>query len=259
MENGTEQRWLDYAWSVVDCPDRHRAQCEALGTAVPGPGRVDGNEVRWPGYLGRDYREGVGVLCVGAVHREARPEEEAPGTVVGRTNAALVEAHRRWLRQGRSQDEDSRFLESVRDAYEEALPHWSRWKNHFRTLVQDHLGMSTSGIAWTNLAKCRVPIHLGAKRRTAEAKLQPFCQRDFAPVSELVEAIRPALVLTCVLNAKPGGGIVSSWDSQSASPLVFSWHGLFGSDRHNRDPGRRRLNEWAPEMVAAYRKQVGNL
>ena len=259
MENETEQRWLDYAWSVVDCPDRHRAQCEALGAAVPGPGRVDGNEVRWPGYLGRDYREGVGVLCVAAVHREARPEEEAPGTAVGRTNAALVEAHRRWLRQGRSQGEDSRFLESVRDAYEEALPHWSRWNRHFRALVQDYLGMSRSGIAWTNLAKCRVAIHLGGQTRTAEATLQPFCQRDFAPVSELVEAIRPALVLACVLNARQGGGIVSSWASPSASPLVFSWQGQSGHDRHNRDPQARRLSEWAPEMAAAYRDRVRGL
>ena len=257
MVTATEKRWLDYAWSVADCPERHRKQCEALGAAVPGPGRVDGNEVRWPGYLGRDYAAGAGVLCVAAVHREARPEEEAPGSAISRTNADLVAAHRGWLRRGRSRREDSRFLESVRAAYEEALPHWSRWQSHFRTLVQDHLGMSTSGIAWTNLAKCRVAIHRG--NREAEADLTSFCQRDLAPVSELVEAIRPALVLVSVLNAKPGGKIVSSWDSPSASPPVFSWQGRTGHDRHNTHPDRRRLGEWAPDMAAAYRDRTGTL
>ena len=222
---------------------------------MPGPGRVDGNEVRWPGYLGRGYQERVGVLCVGAVHREARPEDETGNSVKQRTNAELVNAHRRWAR-GRSPDEDSVYLEAVRRAYEDALPHWSRWKRHFLSLVQDHLGMSRTDIAWTNLAKCRVAIHRGNKTRTAWRQLTPLCQQEFSPVGQLVEAIRPGLVLTCVLNAKTGGGIVSSWKSESSSPLVFSWQGQSGHDRHNTDPSRRRLDEWAPDMVAAYKAAI---
>ena len=97
----TEKRWLNYAWSVINCPKSHREQCEALGAAVPGHGRVDGNEVRWPGYLGGGYRKGTGILCVGAVHREARPEDEACDSVTRRTNAELVNAHRCWVQRGR--------------------------------------------------------------------------------------------------------------------------------------------------------------
>ena len=249
----TEERWLDYAWSVVNCPAEHRAHCEALGAAVPGVGRVDGNELRWPGYLGREYQEGAGVLCVAAVHREARPEEEA-GTPVGATNAQLIAAHRRWLSEGRSAEEDALFLESIRQTYVDALPHWRRWTRHFRTLVEHHLGLKRTEIAWTNLAKCRLAVHRG--NRSAETELTRLCQMEFAPMAELIEAIRPELVLVAVLNGTSGGGIVSTWNSPSTSPLVYSWHGQSGHDRHNRDPRRRKLSEWAPGMVAAYQSRV---
>ena len=252
----TEERWLDYAWSVASCPASHRERCEALGAAVPGVERVDGNELRWPGYLGCNYREGFGILCVGHVHREGRPSDEANDPVIRKTNAELVRAHRCWLYRGRSAVEDLLYLDAVRKAYADGLPSWSRWRRHFRTLVQDYLRMNVTGIAWTNLAKCRVAIHRGNKQRSAEADLTRLCQREFAPVGALVEAIRPALVLCCVLNAKPDGGIVSSWDSPSASPLVFTWQGQSGHDRHNRDPRRRKLIEWAPEMVERYRARI---
>ena len=252
----TEERWLNYAWSVINCPKSHRERCEALGAAVPGHGRVDGNEVRWPGYLGEAYREGTGILCVGAVHREARPEDEASDSAMRRTNAALVNAHRRWVQRGRSRDEDRDYLAAVRVAYEDALPRWARWRRHFRSLVEDYLGMSRREIVWTNLAKCRVAIHRGSRVRGAEAKLTRLCQREFAPVSKLVDAIRPGLVLCCVLRAPGGGDIVSSWDSPPASPLVYCWQGQSGHDLHNTDPNARRLAEWAPEMARAYRART---
>ena len=36
----TEEHWLNYAWSVINCPRPRRERCEALGSAVPGHGRV---------------------------------------------------------------------------------------------------------------------------------------------------------------------------------------------------------------------------
>lgn len=73
-----EQRWLDHAWRVVDCPVEHRRARERHGGAQPGPDRVDGNELRWPGYLGRDYEPGRGVLYVGAVMASPRPRARPP-------------------------------------------------------------------------------------------------------------------------------------------------------------------------------------
>ncbi len=248
MPTDVEARWLDYAWDVVDCPDSHRRACEAAGGGIPGPGRVDGNDLRWPGYLGRDYCEGSGVLCVGAVHREAPLAMEATDPIIARTNRELVAGARTWLRAGRSPQSDAAYLERLRSAYEEALPRWPRWRRHFRTLVEDYLSMSSTQIAWTNLAKCRVSIDRGAAERASQATLTRLCQRQF-PARELVEAIRPAAVLVAVLGARPGGDLVETWHSPRAAPLVFAWQGQSGHDRMNTDPAARRLSEWGPEAA----------
>jgi hypothetical protein len=248
--NDTEGRWLEYAWGVVNCPDDHRRACEGGGAAVAGPGRYDGNELRFPGYLGRGYCEGRGVLCVGAVHREADPDALEPQHA--QLDAELVAAHRDWLASERGLAADARFLSRLRVAYEGSLPFWPRWRRHFRPLVEVYLGMDPTEIAWTNLAKCRVAIHLGSRQRSAESRLTRLCQGAF-PVSAVVEAIRPVAVLVAVLAARPGSGIVSSWSSDSCQPLVYTWQGQSGHDRHNTDPDRRPFSEWAPEAAAQIR------
>lgn len=75
-------------------------------------------------------------------------------------------------------------------------------------------------------------------------------------LSDLVDRIRPVAVLVAVLKAGSGGPIVSSWESPNASPLVFTWQGQSGHDRHNTDPQALRLSEWAPEMAAQVRQAV---
>ena len=213
---------------------------------------MDGNELRWPGYLGRNYIEGRGILCVGAAYRESTLEVERRNPVIARTNADLIACAREWISAGRSEESDERYLDRLRNAHEDALPEWDRWRRHFRTLVEDYLGMSRSEIAWANLAKCLVSIDRGSKQRAAEGVLTRLCQREF-PMSELVQAIRPAVVLVAVLHARPGGDIVRTWDAPGWSPLVFTWQGQSGHDRHNTKPGARRLSEWAPEMAARVR------
>jgi len=252
-----EQRWLDYAWSVLNSPAEHRRECLANGSAVPGPGRVDGNDLRWPGYLGRDYEPASGVLCVGAVHREGNPANRDDGSVAERTDAELVAGAREWLTTGRSPTSDAGYLESLRSSYQQALPTWSRWQRHYRTLVEDYLGLDIGQIAWANLAKCRVAIDRGSAQRSAEGKLTRLCQRQF-PAADLIEVLRPAAVLVAVLRARPGGGIVTSWGSESCAPLVFAWQGQSGHDRHNTAPGARRLAEWAPEAAAQIRARMSS-
>lgn len=229
-----EAHWLDYAWRVVTCPTDHRSECVAAGGAVPGPGRMDGNELRWPGYLGRRYEAGRGVLCVGAVHREGDPAKHGLDTVPGRTDAELVAATRRWMQKGRGLKADAEYLNALRNSYEEALPSWTRYQRHFRSLIEEHLRMDSTQIAWTNLAKCRVSIDRGSAQRAAEQRLTRLCQTTF-PVSQLVAAIRPAAVLVAVLRAGENGDIVADWAAPEWRPLVFAWQGQSGHDRHNTD------------------------
>lgn len=242
------EAWLNYAEEVVNCPDAHRRRCIAAGGAVPGSERVDGNELRWPGYLGADWQPGTGVLCVGSVHREAEPAKQIDPVNL-RTDRELVVATRTWLAAGRSQGSDADYLHSLRAAYVDALPTWGPWKKFFRKIAEDGLGMSRSQIAYANLAKCRVAIHLGPQQRSAQTRLPLLCQTDFIPMAKLVAAIRPAAVLVCNLNAGRGGTVVETWDAGDVSPLVFRWHGQSGHDRHNTDPTRRDFRVWVPEAV----------
>ena len=256
--NETERLWLDYAWRVVNCPEPHLSACINKGAAVPGIDRVDGNDLRLPGYLGRNYRPG-GILCVAAVSREPSLQDEEDSPPIARTNASLFKLTRRWIRRGRSRESDSRYVRSMRLCYEEALPIWTRWKRHFRTLIEDHLKLGISDIAYTNLAKCRVPIDKGTQARQAESRLTRLCQSEFIPMREIVDIVQPAAVLVSVLGAGRNGDIVESWDGERSSPLVYAWQGQSGHDRHNTDPTARKLSDWAPEMareVHSYLKRL---
>jgi hypothetical protein len=73
---------------------------------------------------------------------------------------------------------------------------------------------------------------------------------------ELVEAIRPVAVLVAVLRAGTDGDLVTRWSSPSCSPLVFSWQGQSGHDRHNTDPEARPLQQWAPEMARVVKRTL---
>jgi hypothetical protein len=255
----TEERWLDYAWRVVNCPPAHLRLCENAGGARSGPGRVDGLDLRWPGYLGRNYHESQGILCVGAVHLEVPLAELESNPEGFRSDQTQVEAVRTWLTEGRSSGTDEIFLERMRTAYEGVggLPRWQRWRRHFRSLVCDHLGMDETKVAWTNLAKCKCAIHLGSTQRAAQANLVRLCQQEF-PVRDLVEAIRPVAVLVSVLNAKANGPIVSTWRSASCDPLVFTWQGQSGHDRHNTDPNARKFRDWTPDAAAQIRARMAS-
>lgn len=242
----TQERWLRYAWRVVNCTQTHRSECEAAGGARPGAEREPGNELRWPGYLGRNYVEGSGVLCVGHVHRERAGLNEADVTHTEAT-AGLVEGARSWLSSGRSARADKKYLDSVRNEYEGWLPTWPRWHQHRDVLLG--LGMDLTQIAWTNLAKCRVSIN----DKPAVDRVTTLCQAEF-PMAELIEAIRPAAVLVAVLHAGEAGGIVKTWKSPHGNPLVFSWHGYHGTNERGEKQG-----VWRPRAIRAIKKRVEDL
>jgi hypothetical protein len=193
---------------------------------------VGGNDLRWPGYLGRRYGQLATVLCVGHVH--ATDWEQT-------ARVPLEKSLRRWLSSGRSQSSDTAYLESVREVFEWWLPTWRRW-SHFRALV-DKLQLDVQDIAWTNLAKCRV------SREANPDGVVRVCQSAF-PIREVVEALRPEAVLSCVKNAYEGGPIVTTWRSANLPrPLVFTWDGRRGTDRDGR-----LLRVWTDDAV----RQIGD-
>jgi hypothetical protein len=164
-----------------------------------------------------------------------------------RARNEMQSALRAWINADRSDVADSAYLESVRSVFEWWLPTWTRWKPFGRVIGL--LGDTVRDIAWTNFAKCRVPEQRSKTYRNP-SKVVNYCQGDY-PISEVVEAIRPVAVLTCVKNAYEGGGIVRAWRTANAAPVVFTWHGLHGTDRVGR-----RIGVWsqdAAEVVRARR------
>ena len=57
--------------------------------------------------------------------------------------------------------------------------------------------------------RLRILIYL-ALSEEGELHVTELCQRQF-PIQQTVEAIRPSVVLSCVLHARPGGGLVRTW------------------------------------------------
>lgn len=239
-----EQDWLRYAWRVVSCDPMHRRACEAAGGARAALGREPGNDLRWPGYLGRNYAEGRGVLCIGHVHRERVRSVELTQAHSEATEQ-LVGSVRSWLRTRRSPGADATFLASVRREYEQWLPTWRRWNHPFGDLVRG-LGMDVTHIAWANLAKCRVPID----DKASVDRVIRLCQVKF-PIAELIGAIRPAAVFVCVLRAGEGGPIVKTWRSGSETPLVYPFDG-----RRSTNERGERLGVWGPRAIREIRRRI---
>jgi hypothetical protein len=227
----TEERWLEYARRVVNVSEAHISGCESAGGAPAGVDRDPATAVRWPGYIGKEYVEGHGVLCVAQVHREGHAKAEKLDDQI---SLKLVDVVSRW-KQG--QVDDVTFLLEARSAYRYWIPLWTRWKQHFKYLVEDLLGLTVDEIAYANLAKCMVPIE------TSPDEVVRFCQGDF-PVCDLVEAVKPRAVLCCRVDAYEGGPTIKTWCTDE----VYTWDGRHGTNRAGD-----KLNVWGPRMAEAIR------
>ncbi|MGH2796502.1 MAG: tyrosine-type recombinase/integrase [Thermoleophilaceae bacterium] len=223
-----ERRWIAYARGVVHVSPSHLALCESKGGV---PDAADpSRSLRWPGYIGRRYDEGRGILCVNQVHRDDNAESEQVDLGV---NLRYVDATARW----KAGDlDDGTFLEETRRAYEYWIPRWDAWK-HFRQLVQEQLGLGVDEIAYTNLAKCQLPID-----RDTTPVVQ-LCQQEF-PMGALVTAIRPLAVLCARADAYEGGPIVREW----CSTEVFTFNFRTGQNK----AGELR-SVWGAKMAARLR------
>jgi hypothetical protein len=236
--------WLDYAWSVVNTADRHLGGCRALGGSPDIGQRHAPAWMRWPGYVGRRWQPGRGLLFIGSVHREfdigasRRPDL----TLLG-LEEELIAANSAWRGTGRGPAADSQYLSRTQDAFSAMWRLWPRARV-FSDVV-DGLGLSTDQIAWTNLAKCQVfrsDRLTGLPLRANQEKLQLLCQQHF-PIGSVVKALSPLETFVPVLSVAERATF-----PHGVSPVIY--HGMNGT----RDSIGPTL--WVPEEIRRLRESM---
>lgn len=194
-----EKAWIAYAHDLLDDRDHLRRCSEEAGGSPIGSdldpqNRLD-SDLRWPGYLGREYRAG-GILCVATVHRDFESNGAGPAV-----RADIVEGTR-GLRDRTITDTE--YLERVRRGYEAGLAKWVVGGNLGKAL--DALSVPLTSVAYVTAARCQVPedwSHLPdtADKEEAKAtctkikkKVLKLCWADY-PITQIIGLLRPSFVL----------------------------------------------------------------
>lgn len=163
---GHRERCADSGGSDPDAVCKERGVVRSAGFAC---------NVRWPGYVGRDYCRG-GVLWISNIHRNF----DSAGLPASFARDA-DECIRGW-RDGLV--DDSPFLDSIRAVYERGLGCWlvGAWPGKALAALE----VASESVAYTNVAKCQA-VDTGVR-------LQELCMKQW-PLRQIVEILEPGLVL----------------------------------------------------------------
>lgn len=231
-ESDLETGWLAYARSVVSAKE-HIASCAAKGGSPDHPG-VDAVDLRWPGYLGAEYRRG-GVLCVANVHRDF-----ASGGFGATAAVKLVDGTRKWSDGAMT---DSVYLGANRGAYSVGLRKWTVGSRVGAVLAA--LRTPVEAIAYTNAARCQYPEVPPVLPRAGETKkkLVKLCVARF-PIGDLVRTLEPAVVLFTSVVAYD-----ESQHSIDSRVVIVAFHQWYGNLTRPLDLGKRVLEPRTPLPV----------
>jgi len=174
----------------------HLSNTAAKGTTHPED--QDCSSLRFPGYLGRDFEPGAGVLVIYNVHREFhswRLVSDPSGVI---TDFIEASSH---LQNAHEPDDDqlAEYITAHRPMYEVGLS--GGWK------VADHLlaalppcdvPITREGlrkIAYVNVSCAQFPeLHPEPGDDRRKSNLKALCSARH-PVSQVVDLLRPAIVL----------------------------------------------------------------
>jgi hypothetical protein len=242
-----EKSWLDYAWMVLTKPlavsgREHEEQFCCLDES---PRR---QIARWPGYLGSSFETGR-VLLVGEVHN---------GNATGKAGLftepikRLEAVAKNWIRFGRSPESDAFYLAAIRETYPSSMNAWRSaggqvWRNLLT--IRECLQLTSSQIAFTNLAKCYTDEPGSHNNMVLE------CNREF-PLQNLVKILKPLAVFIAKGDRKICGQIQIR-PVNSSLPLLF-WFGNANVDQGKYKCGdldskylNAPLKEWLAAAVSA--------
>jgi len=255
---GWETAWLDWARPIVCMSDEnpsHLKWCrDTLGPAeYPEDNPTDpacDPTLRWPGYVGKRWVPGRGVLFVGSVHSDFTRDGGRHGDAKRvATVATMAAANTQWREGVRNDRQDREYLNRTREAYASLIPGWAR-DGAFGE-VREQLGDSVDEIAWTNLAHCRAQPR---KTPRGEYVLQIACSGKTGqyPIAALVEALRPAAILAAILPLEKRHGKRFSFARPGGdAPLLWAFNGANGK-RDGLAP-----DDWAHQFAAAVQSVRG--
>jgi len=218
MPSSIEKKWLEYSWRLVT-DDEHLIECKKNG----GKG-IDDKELRWPGYLGENYKEG-GVVFIGNIHRNFN----SGGAVNGDLAERLISNLRYWISQERGSITDSYYLAGNRANYLEGFSKW-RISYCFKKFL-DAANLTWKDITYINAAKCQ-------SIDGPEKKLQKLCLKRHS-LTDLFESLKPSVVLT-------GSSVARDLNTSNTPFFLFNTRNCLNSEQS-------RIEEWLPKAVQTYK------
>ncbi len=226
------RRWLDYAYNMMR-ERRIACSCEPY----------DKGGIRWPGYIGSDYR---GVLFVGARHN-ANGLIKA-GLYHNSPLARYAEELQSWSAAPRTEGEDLKMLGAMCSAYRHSYDIWAKqgvWRI-FQS-IRDAMCLNWDHVASVNLARCYLP-----EIRTGEDDQHILSHSEHWSLQRIVEVLQPKIVFLSKDNRKLREAKALVVAKGFGSPLVVRFANNSMGKRHGE-----HYTLWIPQEKAEWRSIVG--
>jgi hypothetical protein len=226
-----EQAWMNRVDRIVTCTAHIQETHEAGGS--PDYDELDGQWLRWPGFIGSEYGLGVRVLGVANVHRGFRSKrfrtinpqrKHTPEHVIALDDAVRVTGQRAAGAIG-----DREYLDGLRPMYQLGLSGSWSVGDVFRAGLEALLPWSEEGmqrIAYANVSCCQIPEAVRIPNAaTVTEEIQALCLKHH-PLLDLTASLEPHVILCCSL-----AGYLHLKDSIDPSITLIHFSQRMG-DRH---------------------------
>jgi len=220
--------WLDYAYSMMRHPGK-ACSCEPYNKC----------EIRWPGYIGSDYR---GVLFVGARHN-ANGLIKAGLTTTDSPLGRYAEELRSWSAVPRAKDWDGdlKMLDAMYKAYRHSYDIWARqgvWK--IFQCIRNSMWLNWDNVASVNLARCYLPEKTGDDQHILDHSKHWSLQR-------IVEVLQPKIVFVSKNNVALRDKLPIAGE-KTGNPLVVRYANSFTGKKDGKP-----YKDWISDESATWR------
>jgi hypothetical protein len=214
--------WLHYAYDMMR-HDGRACSCEPYNKCG----------VRWPGYIGSDYR---GVLFVGARHN-ANGLIKAGLTTADSPLGRYAEELRSWSAAPRGKDRDLKMLDAMYKGYRHSYEIWAKqgvWR--IFKFIRDSMCLNWDNVASVNLARCYLP-----EIKTGEDDQHILDHSKHWSLQRIVEVLQPKIVFVSKNNKALREALAIAGE-ELGKPCVIRFSNHATGNRH-----REHYTSWIPK------------